>query len=1010
MLSALIEQATLSFYQWEILGRGWLLAEEPIDLEPPFTPFFGHQRVRTPAVDDAERHTLLSALAQWWKPQKQLSPPDPVPEIDYQPISDQSGSADTVLTMIIPKGFKGSTVLSEQLLAMLTYSTERISFEIEARAEKITLRWVCHQRTATYIKGQCRTYFPQLAFIETALDPYELPDQDKPFQVMDYGLVEEFMRPLALLGSRGIDPYTSMVSVAEQLEPEETILVQVLFNGVVNPWESSILRSVATRDGKPFFQNAPEMLPLAKEKITAPLMAVTVRAMAQAANVEDTIHLFDKLQFALIQSSRSTVNQLTPLADDHYDPVQRMTDIAFRTSRRTGMLLNVKELATLVHIPDAALSPKLLVKERKTKKTPPIALGHPFVLGTNTYQGITTEVSVAAEQRFKHTHIIGATGTGKSTLLLTMIAQDIRLGNGVAVLDPHGDLIEKILEHIPQTRLEDVVVIDPSESEYPVGFNILKAGSELEKEILAADLVAVFKRLSTSWGDQMNAVLANAILALLESPTTGTLADLRRFLIEKRFRETILKTVTDPSIRYYWHKEYPLLKTSSIGPILTRLDTFLRPRMIRNMVCQQKSVDVAAILNNQKILLVKLSQGLIGAENSYLLGTVLVSKIHQAALARQASEKREDFFVYIDEFQHFMTPSMSQLLSGARKYHVGLILAHQDMQQLQRHDSELTNSIIANAGARICFRVGEGDARKLAEGFSGFEPQDLQNLGVGQAVVRLERPEYDCSLDTAPLANDEQDNAAKTAVLAHSRSRYGTPRQVVEEQLRLSMEEIEEETPPPTVTKQQPAVPTKQEALPKEITLPQVVLSPIVDEERKEEEQVMVKKKEESQHRYLQNLIKQCGEASGYKATLEAMTPDQKGKVDVLLEGYGSTIAVEVSVTTTTAWELHNIRKCIAAGYTQVIVCTPDKKVQTAIASTVQTAFEKDVLGRIQVLEPEQLIAFLEQGSAVSPPNTTTIKGYEVKLEYNAVNLNENKRKQSAIAKIVLDALRKLNK
>jgi len=315
---------------------------------------------------------------------------------------------------------------------------------------------------------------------------------------------------------------------------------------------------------------------------------------------------------------------------------------------------------------------------------PAIATGHPFILGTNIHQGREAEVSVSAEQRLKHTHVIGATGTGKSTLLLSLITQDIEQGNGFAVLDPHGDLIESVLSRVPENRTNDVVLIDPSDTAFPVAFNILTAHSEIEKDILSSDLVAVFRRFSTSWGDQMNSVLANAILAFLENERGGTLMDLRRFLVEKEFREGYLRTVTDPHIAYYWQKEYPLLKSTSIGPILTRLDTFLRPKPIRYMVAQRRGLDFEKILNTKKILLIKLAQGLIGDENSYILGTTFVSKIYQAAMARQAKAKdeRSNFYLYVDEFQNFITPSMSAILSGARKYHLGLILAHQDMQQL----------------------------------------------------------------------------------------------------------------------------------------------------------------------------------------------------------------------------------------------------------------------------------------------------------------------------------------
>ena len=226
-------------------------------------------------------------------------------------------------------------------------------------------------------------------------------------------------------------------------------------------------------------------------------------------------------------------------------------------------------------------------KSARTKAAPAVAFGHQLFLGENDHAGKTVRVTQSPEQRIQHTYLIGASGTGKSTLLLNMIVQDIRNGEGLAVLDPHGDLIDHILGHIPEERFDDVVLLDPSDEEYPVGFNILSAHSELERNLLASDLGSVFRRLSTSWGDQMTAVLGNAMLAFLESSEGGTLADLRRFLVESDYRSRFLTTVRDQEVAYYWRKEYPLLSGRPQGPILTRLDTFLRPKLIRHMVSQR---------------------------------------------------------------------------------------------------------------------------------------------------------------------------------------------------------------------------------------------------------------------------------------------------------------------------------------------------------------------------------------------------------------------------------------
>lgn len=319
--------------------------------------------------------------------------------------------------------------------------------------------------------------------------------------------------------------------------------------------------------------------------------------------------------------------------------------------------------------------------------------------------------------------------------------QDIAAGNGFAVLDPHGDLIDDILARMPKERVGDVIVFDPADEAYPVGFNILSAHSELERTLLASDLVAVFKRLSTSFGDQMVAVPGNAILAFLESTEGGTLLDLRRFLIDKSFRAHFLETVQDEQVVSYWQEEFTLLKGLPRAPVLTRLNIFLRSKLIRHMVAQKEDrLDMRAIMDGKRILLAKLSQGEIGAEISHLLGSLIVAKIAQAAMSRQdeAAKNRVPFFLYIDEFHHFITPSLAAILSGARKYGLGLTLAHQEMRQLKSRSEEVASAGLGNAHTRVVFRVGDQDAKTLADGFSFFEAKDLQNLGIGEAIARIE--------------------------------------------------------------------------------------------------------------------------------------------------------------------------------------------------------------------------------------------------------------------------------
>lgn len=1013
------EYFTCQFYLWESRGRGWFLASQPVHLEPPFIPFIRHLP-KPVYIDDGRRPTLISSLIESFSPKKkQVENPQDELLLDYETIEPFAYTPETDLLALQVKLPKERSITPENmkaLLVMLSSAYSPISFEIIGNAHEIVVQFVCEKENSVHLQDTINAYFPEIivtpvnTYVENILTP------NKATYVTDFGLRDEFIRPLATTKNFKIDPLTGLCGVLEGLTGRMQGGIQILFSSAVNGWGSSIMHAVTLPDGSSFFEDSPESPKLALEKTGNPLFGVTIRAFGQGDTNEEAIAVLERISHSVIKATASPYNSLIPLPNPEYDFEMRTDDIYLRMSHRLGMLLNVDELVTLLHFPSENIqSKKLLGRARRTKELPAIAKGKPFILGENIHNGISEKATTSATERLKHTHIIGATGTGKSTLLLSMIAQDINLGNGVAVLDPHGDLIESVLATIPERRIKDVIIIDPSDAEYPIGFNILQAHSDVEKEVLSSDLVAVFRRNSTSWGDQMNSVFGNALLAFLESRQGGTLADLRKFLIEKSYRQEFLQSVADPSIRYYWEKEYGLMRTNSIGPILTRLDTFLRPRLIRNMVCQKRGLNFEDILDSQKILLVKLSQGLIGIENSYLLGSFVVSKIHQAALARQARQVRNDFFFYIDEFQHFITPSMAGILSGARKYHVGLILAHQDLLQLFKNDSEIGNSVIGNAGTRICFRLGDIDAKRLADGFSFFESRDLQNLDTGEAIVRIERPEFDFSLTTIPAEQNNQEQNVIEQVITYSRTTYATPKAEVEEILAKSMQvqiiDVPEKPQPvettkgkPPLVKSEPKPVTEMEktAVTNQVEETQAVLTGV--EELKEK---YIARKEESQHRYLQTLIKKMAESKGYRATIEATTSDGNGKVDVLLEKEGVQIACEVSVTTDVNWEMHNIRKCLDAGYSQVVSCVAEGKNLKLFQAKIKETFTEPEQLKILVTTAEEFFNHLSAGDKSEPPPETIIKGYRVNVYYGDVTDREMKQKRESMTKIVTDSLRK---
>ncbi|MCW3111476.1 MAG: hypothetical protein JWQ09_5982 [Segetibacter sp.] len=1000
------EVYTAQFYSWEYRGRGWHVEEYPVHLEPPFIPFFRHGYPEK-RIDDGKRHTFFSKLLESFNGENK-----PILEdrelFDYETLEPYFYNEDGKFAALQIKLTKDRKITPEKMKAlfvMLSYINVTISFEIIGTATEIIIQFVSHEQHSDIIETFINTFFPQCSVIRNDLYLANILSDDLATAVVDFGLKHEFVRPVAISKNFSMDPLIGVMAVLERLKFDEQAGMQILFQPAVNQWSESILRSVTMHDGTSFFIDATDAPKAAGEKVQSPLYGVTIRTFGQAAELSDAFHILEKITYTLVQGSKGLWNELIPLSDQAYDFETRVADIYCRESHRLGMLLNIDEMISLLHFPsESILSRKLFASVRKTKEVPAIAKGKQFVLGENTHNGIHTNVTFAIEDRLKHTHIVGATGTGKSTLIANLILQDIEQGIGVVLFDPHGDLVDDVMARIPPKRIHDIVLVDPSDIEYPIGLNILEAHSDIEKEVLSSDLVAVFKKYATSWGDQMNAIIANAILAILESSEGGSLHDLRRFLIEKEYRAKFLKTVTDPAVLYYWQKEYPILKTSSIGPILTRLNTFLRPKAIRNMVVQKKGLDFEALLNSNKIILLKLSQGLIGIENSFLLGSLILSKLHQAILRRQYQSIRNPIFVYLDEFQHFITPSIKEMISGIRKYNVGLTLSHQDLQQLQREDGELLNSVLGNCNTKVVFRVGEPDAKKLQDGFSGFDYTDLQNLGKGEAIVRIEQPQYDCSLDTIALKavepTESQNN--KDAIVANCRNKYAVPRVVIEASLLESYDLNLPESREQNVEREKsplPKEPSKREPIP-----PEPIRREIVEVVQPVEE------KDISTHRYLQTLVKRMAESRGYTATIEKPLPSGGGQIDVLLAKDGKVIAIEICNTTDPGWEMHNIEKCINAGYDSIVSLSGDIKQLERIRKKCGTGIPEFEKHRVLFLTPDALFSLLDESVKEQIPEAVTMKGYRVNVTYDAITKEEMERKRKAVSNVIRNTIQKRKK
>lgn len=790
------------------------------------------------------------------------------------------------------------------------------------------------------------------------------------------------MLPLATPGFSP-DPLSGLLGALSDLGRHEVGVVQVLFQKARQPWSASVLRSVVDGAGDPFFIDAPEFSKRAEEKVSRPLFATVLRIGARSTDADGVWKILSALGGTLSAFADPAGNELVPLAGGEGSLEE---DLLLRRSSTTGMLLGSGELAAVVHPPGPGiLLPKLRREASRSKAAPEMVERSGVLLGQNRHRGRVSEVRLPDEVRGRHLHVIGASGTGKSTLLINLILQDIARGEGVGVLDPHGDLIDEILGRLPSERCTDVILFDPADETYVTGWNMLEARSELEKELLTSDFVAVFRRLSTSWGDQMTTVLSNAVLAFLESSRGGTLLDLRQFLVDPEFRRQFLDTCADEHVRFYWQREFPLLSGKPQGPILTRLDTFLRSKLVRSVVAERSSrLNFREMIDEGKIFLGRLSQGAIGEENAALLGSLLVSAFHQAALSRQELQPgaRRMFHLVVDECQLLATPSMASLLSGARKYRLGLTLSHQALHQLEHREPEVASALLANAATRICFRVGEEDARKLERGFSFFSSADLVNLGVGEALCRMERSDHDFNLLTRdlPPVNEETARFWRRELREVSGGLYGRRRapEVVRGEPKA--------TPEPLALL---AVPQKAvlQTVPREAPAPPAPLG-----------------RGGAEHIYLQELVKRFAEARGYRVVIEQPVLDGAGSVDVALERDGWRLACEISVTTSVEHEVGNVEKCLRAGFDEVACVSLKRPHLEKLERVLKGRLTPPEVGRVRFLAPEELCAYLD----ARPGGSTTVAGYKVKVRYEAGSMGERAQKSRAVAGVIARSVRRV--
>ena len=413
----------------------------------------------------------------------------------------------------------------------------------------------------------------------------------------------------------------------------------------------------------------------------------------------------------------------------------------------------------------------------------------PIEIGQRSFYGIPQSFGLGVSDRRHHLYCIGKTGTGKSTMLRNLILQDILAGNGVGVVDPHGDLAESLLDSIPSWRIEDVVYFNPADTENPIGLNLLECPNDIEEHLIPSQMTSIFRSMwPDAWGPRLEHILY-ATCASLVSYGGQTVLGIHRMLTDSEFRGRVVKQLDDPFLRSFWEDEFgnysANFSSEAIAPVLNKVGRLIMSPILRNIIGQPKSgFDAAFTMDRKRIFIANLSKGLLGEEKSNLLGSILVTKFQLAAMARASKpeEKREDFYLYIDEFHNFLTDSFASMLGEARKYHLCLTLAHQHLAQLSER---VRSAVLGNAGSIISFRVGSADAELLAKEFDGVFPirrfTDLSNYTVcAKMIVQsdLTDPFIGWTLPDAGIRFGRKDT-----IIRRSRERYSKQKHRVEERL-----------------------------------------------------------------------------------------------------------------------------------------------------------------------------------------------------------------------------------
>lgn len=683
------------------------------------------------------------------------------------------------------------TILHKSLFEVWIKGEPRptLALEVGVWEQKIRFLVTVSPHLAQFVMSQIQSTYP-LAVITPIEDP--LPQYSGSLSVGELQLSLASFYPLKTWADfRETDPMNTYLSVLSKAEPGEVMWLSWSLSVPPSGWQSAGRaaldrgRSVGVAQNREGYSERRGTLPNARgieEKIAQAGFAVTARvATSKPGRLMELAAVFNV--FARPDgNSWHLVKPLWGMESARKKLVGRISG-----SKR---VVSVAELATLWHLPsDKVRIPMILWGQNVFSEPPenlPIAEGKTEeekaqinFFGRAIFKNRDLTFGIKDTDRRRHLWAIGKTGTGKSTLIANMAIDDLKKGRGVAIIDPHGDLSDTILNYVPASRINDVIYFNPIDRDRPVRLNILEVKDVAQRELIVSGIVAIFNKLyGHSWGPRLEYILRNTLLALSEVPG-ATLVDVPRLLTDRGYRASAVAQLKDPVIKRYFENEFERMPDKmmqeSISPILNKVGQFVSSPLIRAIIERpNSSIDMEDIMNEGKILIANLSQGKVGEDNAALIGAMLITKFQLAAMNRVGMDEasRRDFYLYVDEFQNFATSSFIKILSEARKYKLNLMMANQYMAQIPL---EVQKAILGNAGSIISFTIGADDARIIMKEFGDvFTDKDLVNLENFQIAVRLMVDSMSGRAfvaRTLPLPASRNEN--KDKVIRVSRERWG---------------------------------------------------------------------------------------------------------------------------------------------------------------------------------------------------------------------------------------------